>query len=131
MPPTPYVFNIPNQRKEHVAIRNNIGPARAWRAPNHPQAAIITMGAMDDLAAKLNMDPLELWLKNLNIAGPREKTYREEFTIASDLMGWKDKWKPRGQNVSGNMASGLGLSLHTWGGRGHASDCDVTIHPDG
>jgi len=131
MPPTPYVFNIPNLRKEHVAIRNNIGPARAWRAPNHPQAAIITMGAMDDLAAKLNMDPLELWLKNLNIAGPREKTYREEFTIASDLMGWKDKWKPRGQNVSGNMASGLGLSLHTWGGRGHASDCDVTIHPDG
>ncbi|HXM19730.1 MAG TPA: xanthine dehydrogenase family protein molybdopterin-binding subunit [Terriglobales bacterium] len=131
MPPIPYVFNIPNQRKEHTAIRNNIGPARAWRAPSHPQAAIISMGALDDLAAKLNMDPLDLWLKNLEITGPRHDVYREELAVAADLMGWKEKWRPRGQNVSGSIARGLGLSIHTWGGRGHASDCDLTIHPDG
>jgi xanthine dehydrogenase YagR molybdenum-binding subunit len=131
MPPIPYVFGIPNQHKEHTAIRNNIGPARAWRAPNHPQAAVITMGALDDLAAKLNMDPLDLWLKNLEITGPRRDVYREELAIAADLMGWKEKWRPRGQNVSGSVARGLGLSIHTWGGRGHASDCDLTIHPDG
>jgi xanthine dehydrogenase YagR molybdenum-binding subunit len=131
MPPIPYVFNIADRHLEHTAIRNNIGPARAWRAPNHPQAAVITMGALDDLAAKLNMDPMDLWLKNLNIAGPRQATYREELGIASDLMGWKDKWRGRGQNISGNIARGVGLSIHTWGGRGHASDCDCTIHPDG
>jgi xanthine dehydrogenase YagR molybdenum-binding subunit len=131
MPPIPYVFNIPDRRLEHTAIRNNIGPARAWRAPNHPQAAMITMGALDDLAAKLNMDPMDLWLKNLNLTGRREATYREEFGIASDLMGWKEKWRPRGRNISGHLARGLGLSIHTWGGRGHASDCDFTIHPDG
>jgi xanthine dehydrogenase YagR molybdenum-binding subunit len=131
MPPIPYVFNIPNQRKEHTAIRNNIGPARAWRAPNHPQAAIISMGALDDLAAKLNMDPLDLWLKNLDIAGPRRDVYREELAVAADLMGWKEKWRPRAKNVSANIARGLGLSIHTWGGRGHESDCDLTIHPDG
>src|SRR6202163_159813 len=131
MPPIPYVFGIPNQHKEHTAIRNNIGPARAWRAPNHPQAAVISMGALDDLAAKLNMDPFDLWLKNLEITGPRRDVYREELAVAADLMGWKEKWRPRGQNVSGNIARGLGLSIHTWGGRGHASDCDLTIHPDG
>ena len=131
MPPIPYIFNIPNQRRQHIAIRNNIGPARAWRAPNHPQAALITMGAVDDMAAKLNMDPFDFWLKNLDIAGPRKDTYREELAIGADLMGWKEKWRPRGQNTSGNLARGLGLSIHTWGGRGHASDCDLTIHPDG
>jgi xanthine dehydrogenase YagR molybdenum-binding subunit len=130
-PPIPYVFSIPNQRKEHTAIRNNIGPARAWRAPTHPQAAVITMGALDDLAAKLGMDPLDLWLKNLDIAGPRRDIYREELTIAADLMGWKEKWRPRGHNTSAGIARGLGLSIHTWGGRGHESDCDITIHPDG
>ena len=46
-------------------------------------------------------------------------------------MGWKEKWHPRGQNISGQLARGVGLSLHTWGGRGHASDCDLSIHPDG
>ena len=131
MPPIPYIFNIPNQRKDHTAIAANIGPARAWRAPNHPQAALITMGALEDTAAKLNMDPVEFFLKNLEITGARKDVYREEFGIASDLMGWKQRWRARGQNISGVTARGMGLSIHTWGGRGHTSDCDVTIHPDG
>lgn len=132
MPPIPYIFNIPNQRKEHTAIRTNMGPARAWRAPNHPQAAVISMGALDDLAAKLNMDPVEFFLKNLDLAvKDRQQTYRQELAIASELMGWKEKFHPRGQNISGNTARGVGVSLHTWGGRGHASDCDLTLHPDG
>ena len=63
MPPIPYVFRVPNQRQEHTAIRNNIGPARAWRAPNHPQAAVLTICALDDLAAKLNLDPVEFFGK--------------------------------------------------------------------
>ncbi len=131
MPPIPYVFSVPNQRKEHTAIRNNIGPARAWRAPNHPQAAVITMCALDDLAAKLNMDPVEFFGKNLDMAKPRQDIYREELGIAADLMGWKQKWHPRPQNASGTALRGVGLSMHTWGGRGHASDCDLTIQPDG
>ena len=131
MPPIPYVFNIPNQHKEHTAIRNNIGPARAWRAPNHPQAAVLTMCAMEDLAAKLNMDPLALFQKNLSITGARAKNYAEEFGIAADLMGWKQKWHPRPAAVPTGFARGVGLSIHTWGGRGHNSDCDFTIHPDG
>jgi len=131
MPPIPYVFSIPNQRQEHTAIRNNIGAARAWRAPNHPQAAVLTMCALDDLAANLNMDPVEFFSKNLNLTKQRENTYREELDIASELMGWKQKWHPRGQGASDGMARGVGVSFHTWGGRGHASDCDLTIHPDG
>ena len=42
-PPLPYIFEIPNQRKQNTAISTNQGSARAWRAPNHPQAAVITM----------------------------------------------------------------------------------------
>jgi xanthine dehydrogenase YagR molybdenum-binding subunit len=130
MPPIPYVFSVPNSRLEHTAIRNNIGPARAWRAPNHPQAAVLTMCALDDLAAKLNMDPVVFFGKNLNLTKARENTYREELAIATELMGWKEKWHPRPQKADG-IVRGVGVSFHTWGGRGHASDCDLTIHPDG
>lgn len=129
-PPMPYVFEVPNQRKSHVAVLTNIGPARAWRAPNHPQGCLITMAALDDTAAKLNMDPVELLLKNLSLT-QRENVYREELAIASDLMGWKKKWHPRGQGGSGAVKSGVGVAIHTWGGRGHNSNCALTIHPDG
>lgn len=131
MPPIPLILAIPNQRKDHTAIRNNIGPGRAWRAPNYPQAAVITMGALNDLAAKMNIDPLDLWIKNLALVSRRAQVFREELGIAAELMGWKEKWRPRGQNKSDSIARGLGLSIHSWGGRGHACDCDLTIHPDG
>ncbi len=130
-PPLPYIFEIPNQRKQNTAISTNQGSARAWRAPNHPQAAVITMGAIEDLAAKMNMDPLDLLLHNMDIAGPRAQTYKEEFAIADELMGWKKNWHQRGDKTPGNIKRGLGLSMHTWGGRGHNSNCDLTIHPDG
>ena len=129
-PPMPYVIDIPNQRKQHVAVLTNIGPARAWRAPNHPQGCLITMAALDDTAAKLNMDPVELLLKNIELTA-RPEVYREELKIASDLMGWKQNWRPRGQGGSGAVKRGLGVAIHTWGGRGHASHCALTIHPDG
>ena len=130
-PPLPYIFEIPNQRKQNTAISTNQGSARAWRAPNHPQAAVITMGAIEDLAAKMKMDPMELILSNLDIAGPRKDTYKEEFAIADELMGWKKNWHQRRDQTPGNIKRGMGLSMHTWGGRGHNSDCDLTIHPDG
>ena len=130
-PPLPYIFEIPNQRKQHVAISTNQGSARAWRAPNHPQAAAITMCAMEDLAAKLNLDPVEMLTRNLELTGPRAKIYRDELPIAAELMEWKKNWHPRGDKATGPVKRGLGLSIHTWGGRGHNSDCDLTIHPDG
>ena len=130
-PPIPYIFDVPNQRKQHTAISTNQGSARAWRAPNHPQAAVITMCPFEDLAAKLNMDPAAMLRANMDILGPRAKVYAEELDIAEQLMGWKQNWHPRGDKTAGPVKHGLGLSIHTWGGRGHNSDQDLSINPDG
>ncbi|HET7150549.1 MAG TPA: molybdopterin cofactor-binding domain-containing protein, partial [Candidatus Acidoferrum sp.] len=130
-PQLPYILEPPNVRDKYTAVLNNIGPARAWRAPNHPQMAAITNCALEDLAAKLNMDPMDFFLKNIDLAGDHAKIYRDEFPIAARLMDWKAKWHPRGQGGSGHVKRGLGLSIHTWGGRGNRSNCQVVIHPDG
>ncbi len=129
--PIPYVFDIPNQRKQHTAVATNIGPARAWRAPSHPQAAVLSMCALEDASAKIGMDPYDFFLKNIALTGPRAKNYTEELAIADQLMGWKKSWHQRGDKTAGPIKRGMGLSIHTWGGRGHASNCDFTIHPDG
>src|SRR3984885_9304764 len=117
MPPIPYVFAIPHRRLQHTAILNHAGPARPWRGSNHTQAAAITMCALDDLAAKLEKGPLALFLKNIELTGCRQQTYREELAIASDLMDWRRKWRPRPQRVSEGMVRGIGFSIHTSGGR--------------
>lgn len=130
-PPIPYIFNIPNQRKQHTNIINNVGSQRAWRAPNHPQAAALTMTALEDAAAAIGMDPYDFFMKNIELTGQRANIYADELKIAADLIGWKKSWHPRGDKTAGPVKRGLGLSIHTWGGQGHPSDCDLTIQPDG
>jgi xanthine dehydrogenase YagR molybdenum-binding subunit len=131
MAPIPYVINIPNQRKKHSAVATNSGPARAWRAPNHPQACWLTFAALDDMAAKLNMDSLDFFLKNLSLTGERASLYRNELERAATLIDWKKKWHPRGDTTPGHLKRGLGLGFHTWGGRGHNSEVRLTVNPDG
>jgi xanthine dehydrogenase YagR molybdenum-binding subunit len=94
------------------------------------------MSAMEDLAAKLNMDPVQFLLKNMQFAGERNKgfgtkDYEQELAKASELMDWKKKWHPRGDKTPGPIKRGVGVSLHTWGGAANTSSCNCTIHPDG
>jgi xanthine dehydrogenase YagR molybdenum-binding subunit len=132
----PYVIQVGLPYKRvHTAVHTNIGPARAWRAPNHPQFALVTMSAFEDLAAKLNMDPVQFLLKNMQFAGERNKgfgtkDYEQELAKASELMDWQKKWHPRGDKTPGYIKRGVGVSLHTWAGSANASTCNVTIHPD-
>jgi xanthine dehydrogenase YagR molybdenum-binding subunit len=130
-PPLPYVFQIPNRKQSHTSIVTNTASSRAWRAPNHPQGCYLTMSALDDLCARMGMDPLAFYRKNEAILGPLARTYMEELEVADRLMGWSGRWKRRGPDGKGPVQRGLGLSLHMWGGRGHRSSCEITIQPDG
>ena len=126
----PYLINPPNVRKKHTGIATNTGPARAWRAPNHPQTCWLTFAALDDLAAKLNMNPFDFYVKNLKLT-ERSDLYLKELNKAAELMGWKEKWHARNQLTPGPVKQGLGLAFHTWGGRGHDSTVRLVIDPDG
>jgi len=133
--PLPYVFTkIPNRRTHYTSVHTNIGPLRAWRAPNHPQMCLVTLAAFDDLAAKLQMDPVEFLRKNLDLTA-RPEVYAAQLDKAVAMMDWKAKWHPRtrvdDRPGSGAIRRGVGVSLHTWAGGGHQSTCNCTIHPDG
>ncbi|MCS7041634.1 MAG: xanthine dehydrogenase family protein molybdopterin-binding subunit [Bryobacteraceae bacterium] len=130
-PPIPYVYTrIPNQRKNHWAVSTHTAPIRAWRAPNHPQASFLTCAAMEDLAAKMKMDPLELFLKNVDLTA-RPDTYERQLKKAAELAEWKKLWHPRGDSGKGHLKRGLGIGVCTWGGAGHDSTARCNIHPDG
>jgi xanthine dehydrogenase YagR molybdenum-binding subunit len=135
--PLPYVYRVENSTRSHTEVFVNCGSARAMRAPGHPQGCAVMEAAMDDLAAKLGINPLEFRLKNLGetdmVAGGVDRTmiYRDQVGRGAQLIGW-ERWKPRGQNGIGPVKRGLGMALHQWGGGG-AQDKQVScvINPDG
>jgi xanthine dehydrogenase YagR molybdenum-binding subunit len=144
--PLPYVYAIPNSKVKHVATRTNTGNQRAMRAPGHPQSCVVTDGPLDDLAAKMGMDPMQVRLMNLPQNDPaaaagspqsynalRNTIYVDEIKIAADLSKWKEKWHPPGKGPgNGPLKHGIGMALHTWGGAaGKPNDISVTISSDG
>jgi xanthine dehydrogenase YagR molybdenum-binding subunit len=142
----PYVYGpaIANIKRRHRVVRTNIQTARAMRAPNHPQNCILTELAIDDLAARLNVNPLAMRLLNLppndaaaakanprTYLGMRATIYRREIEIIRKLCNWDRAWHPPGQD-KGTIKTGLGMALHTWGGGGNgANPTRVTINADG
>jgi xanthine dehydrogenase YagR molybdenum-binding subunit len=132
-PPLPYIIDtIPNQRMHHTAVAVNAGPNRAWRAPNNQQASYLTCSALEDFAAKIGMDPMEVFHKNVSYApSARVETYRYQLQKAAEIAEWKKLWHPRGEGASGVVKRGLGIGFSAWGGGGHQSQCRTTINPDG
>jgi xanthine dehydrogenase YagR molybdenum-binding subunit len=136
LPPIPYVIKagIPNYRMNHTSVSINAGPQRAWRAPNNQQAAYLTCSAIEDFAAKIDMDPLEVYRKALDYAPPeRIPTYKYQLDKAAEMAQWKQLWHPRGKGPvqNGSWKRGLGMGFSAWGGGGHNSTCRTTINSDG
>ncbi len=129
-PPVPYVLTKVPNRLVGRGIRTNRGTQRAWRAPNHPQGCYLTMSAMADMAAELKMDELDFFMKNMDLTD-RPQVYRDELKIAADMIGYSAKKHLRSNLTSGPVKRGLGMAVHTWGGRGHDSESEVTITSDG
>ena len=141
----PYVYPIPNTHVRQVAVRLNRANQRAMRAPRHPQSCFLTDCALDDLAAKLGMDPMQVRLKNLpkNDADAIKKNpvslpaiqgslYVRQIEIAAGLAKWKDRWHAPGHD-KGPIKHGIGMALHTWGGQAspQLNECKVAIARDG
>jgi len=128
----PYVYNIPNTQVTQSTVRTNFGSSRAMRAPRHPQSCTLTEAAMDDLADKLGIDPVEFRLKNLSPTDFHTPIYEAEVKMGAELIGWRDKRKPRGQNGAGPIKHGFGVALHQWGGGGRPGNkVSCTINFDG
>jgi xanthine dehydrogenase YagR molybdenum-binding subunit len=134
----PYVMVPKNYRRKQLSIITDTGPDRAWRAPNHPQACAMTQTALDDIAAKLGLDSYDVFLKNLinatpkKLGAPMADTYSEQMKRAAELMDWKAKWHAHGKGkAKGDVVTGLGMALHTWGGGASPGNCLVKVHPDG
>jgi xanthine dehydrogenase YagR molybdenum-binding subunit len=128
----PYVFDIPNSRRNHTQVKVNGGPQRAWRAPGNQQASYITCAAIEDFAAKAGVDPMVVFAKNVPYAAEaRRATYLFQLDKAAEMSEWKTLWRPRGQNGAGPVKRGLGIGISTWQGAGHASQCRTVINPDG
>ncbi len=122
------IYACANVRQQEHDVATNLGPAAAFRAPGWPQGSFALESALDELADKLEMDPLELRRKNY-----REKPFkalRRQYEIGAERIGWERRahW----QRGTGPVRRGLGMATACWPTfGGPPATARVTVQPDG
>ena len=125
--PAPYIYKVPNTRVKQSGVAVNAGSARAFRAPGNPPASFGIESAMDDLAVKLGMDPLEFRLKN-----DSNPIRQREYKLGAEKIGWQEKYKKPGSST-GIVKTGIGCAGAGWpaGGGNKNTRGEAQINPDG
>ena len=121
----------------HRLVEMNIGVATEMRGPGEASGMAAFESAMDELAIKLNMDPVELRL--INYAERDEsrklpfsaKHLRECYTQASERFGWSGRTPAPGQRLEGNELIGFGMASATRHALRSAAQATVRILPNG
>lgn len=126
-------YRADNIRLEGIDIVTNKPRTEAYRGPGGIQAAFAVEQAIDEVALKLGMDPLELRRKNAPVTGdimPAGTRFPSiGLTTILDCVAehpcWREPLKP------GKFPRGRGLALGYWRGTSMTSAAHVTVAGDG
>jgi xanthine dehydrogenase YagR molybdenum-binding subunit len=131
------IYKCPNIKIEEYSIYINAGPGRPFRAPGLVQGTFALDSAIDLLAEKIGMDPLEIRLKNYSEIEPGSTTpyttkkLREAYKAGAKAIGWEKRNKTAGAG-SGRYRSGLGMASQIWwGGGGPPAYVTLQLNRDG
>ena len=113
-------------------------PTPVWmRAPGAVSGAFAIESAIDELAYKLKIDPLEMRKINYAETDPEtgkpfsSKKLMECFEVGAEKFGWKKrKMNPRSIR-EGNWLVGMGCGIGTWGAFQAPAGVTMTLRNDG
>ncbi len=116
---SPYWYKVASSCDRVRARMGGIGPVPALRAPGAPPAQFVMECIMDDLAAELGMDPLELRLKN-------RPDLAEWFDIGARRIGWNRRQAKPGED-RGTIVRGIGVGCGEFAGSRGCNFIEVEV----
>ena len=134
---TTLLYDSESLATDHKVVELNLGMGTWMRAPGESTGSFGLEVALDELAEKLNMDPIQLRLVNYAEKDPRQgkpwssKHLRECYTQAADRFGWSKRSAQPGQNREGNLLIGHGMATANYGAGRSPSSAVVRILPNG
>ncbi|MHB1699963.1 MAG: xanthine dehydrogenase family protein molybdopterin-binding subunit [Acidobacteriaceae bacterium] len=124
--PATNLYKCATLRTEENDVFLNAGPGREFRAPGHPQGAFALEQAIDELASRLNMDPIDL--RDRIDENPVRRVERQ---IIRESALWKSR-TPKPNADSGPIKRGVGLAQSVWYRHINMnSTAEVRVHRDG
>jgi xanthine dehydrogenase YagR molybdenum-binding subunit len=126
-----------NRRTTHRLVPLGIPTGCSMRAPGEAVGLLALECAMDELAEKLNLDPIELRVRNEPSEDPEKHIpYSSRNLIpcmrtGARLFGWERRQARPGQVSDGRWRVGIGMAAATRDVVFLPSQAKVTLSPDG
>jgi len=132
-----YLYTCANIRTEDTTVYTNAGKARPMRGPGFPQCAWALEQVMDEIAHKLEIDPIDLRMKNIaEVVQTQDGVPLTSNHLKACLrkgveeFGWARSRAKSGGD--GHLRRGVGVASCFWGyGGGPPSTVIVKIFSDG
>ena len=118
-------------------VEINVGVPTFMRAPGESTGTAVLEIAMDEMAEKLKMDPVQFRLLNYAERDPSEdlpwssKHLRECYTQAGERFGWSKRNATPGQMSEGDELIGYGMATATYPANRSSANVAIRLLPNG
>jgi xanthine dehydrogenase YagR molybdenum-binding subunit len=134
---TRIMYDCPNLSTTHRLVALNVGTPTFQRAPGHATGTFALESAMDELAYALQIDPIELRMRNEPALDPEKnlpwssRSLRQCYTNGAQVFGWSQRVAaPQGMN-RGRTAIGWGVASATYPANRQAAQARARIDSRG
>ena len=117
---TRMLYDVPNVQTSQSLVRLNLGTPTFNRGPGESSGTFGLESAIDELAYRLGIDPIELRLKNYAEHDPERgvpfssKSLRSCYARAAERFGWSRRNPTPRTMRDGDTLVGLGMSTATY-----------------
>ncbi len=134
---TPYLYSTPNLRIASSVVDRNVGTPTAMRGPGAVPGLYAVESAMDELAIRLKMDPVQLRLVNepekdeSNGKPFASRHLAECLKTGADKFGWAKRTPEVGSMRKGDLVLGWGVACASWISMRMPAKATVRLNDDG
>jgi xanthine dehydrogenase YagR molybdenum-binding subunit len=132
-----FLYNIPNVNTLYKVVPLNVGVPAPMRGPGEATGSFALESALDELSYAVNMDPIELRLKNyaetdLEKNLPWSSKYLKEcYQKGAERIGWSNRAAKPGTNRDGEWLVGYGIGCGAFGAYRSRALAKIKLMPDG
>ena len=134
---TPFIYSCSNLEVTTGMVRRSVGAPAPMRGPGAVPGLFALESAIDELAIKLKMDPVELRLKNDAERDEGKdlpfssRHLKECYQTGAEKIGWKQRTPQVGSMRRNGKVIGWGVAGASWGAARIPCTATVELCPNG
>ena len=135
--PAEVTYAAPNRRTSYRLVPMHTNTPCPMRGPGHATGLLAQEIAMDELAAKLKIDPIELRLRNYAERSPKDNLpwssnqLRECYRMGAERFGWNKRTPEPRSMRSGRDLVGLGMAAAINAAPRYPAEASATVLSNG